>query len=129
MAHLGTLLVERNVDFIDNITHDLRSFGCDVTDTDSGEQALQLYWRMSPALIICGSARDKMYMWEFAHKILEDDPPPHRRPYLVAITGNKTRREMGLCYEFGFDIYSQRPVQVLDLITWIQAAREKHEQL
>ncbi|HEY3321538.1 MAG TPA: response regulator [Planctomycetota bacterium] len=124
---IRALVVDDYQEHVDTLVNTLNMYGCEARGASEGPEALMICETWQPHLVICDGLLEGMRAWKFGHALLSQDPP--MRPYLVALTGFASRLQRRLCEECGFDEYVTKPIELSTLLTWVQKARQRAEQV
>jgi CheY-like chemotaxis protein len=131
------LVVDDYQEHVDTLVSTLNMYGCEARGADRAPQALDICAKWQPDLIICDGLLEGKRAWHFAYDLLRtrnsekyqpgDALPP--RPYIVALTGFGSTLQRRLCEECGCDEYVTKPIELSVLLSWVQKARQRAEQL
>jgi CheY-like chemotaxis protein len=123
---IRVLVVDDYQEHVDTLVSTLNMYGCEARGVTQGSEALAICDSWQPHLIICDGLLEGMRAWQFACRLLRDDPP--QRPYLVALSGFGSTLQRRLCEECGYNEYVTKPIELATLLSWVQKARERAEQ-
>ena len=116
------VVFDNKSDNLDRLVNTLRTHGCEVKGTERTAEALGICQQMQPDLIIYGDCQG-IKAWKFAYELLKDDP--QRKPYLAMVTFSPSVLQRCLCEECGFDEYIKAPIELSDLLRFVQKARDR----
>jgi len=108
----------------------LQQYGVVTIGSEYGWSTLEFFATHKPHLLICGyggnsAMRDGWTPWVIAQKVLGEHAVA--RPYMVLLDGFPDKRKRVLSYEFGYDEYVGKPIELSALLVWVHRARERAE--
>jgi CheY-like chemotaxis protein len=128
------LVVDDYQEHVDTLVNTLNMYGCEARGASTGNEALALCRSWEPHLVICDGLLEGKRAWQFAFELLKDKKyvpgaPQPVKPYLVALTGFGSTLQRRLCEECGHDEYVTKPIELSTLLSWVQKARQRAEQV
>ncbi len=118
------LVVDDYEEHRDTIANTATMYGCEARSCDSGVKALEIAQTWLPHLIIYDGLMEGMRAWQFAARY-NNLPRVGVKPYMIALTGFSNTLQRRLCEEHGYDEYRTKPIELSDLLQWIQLARQR----
>ncbi len=134
---IKALVVDDYQEHVDTLVSTLNMYGCEARGAVAGRDALATCESWQPHLVIYDGLLEGKRAWQFAHELLmaryskpyvPGDAQPSR-PYIVALTGFGSTLQRRLCEECGTDEYVTKPIELSTLLTWVQKARQRAEQV
>lgn len=124
---IKVLVVDDYQEHVDTLVSTLNVYGCEARGAATPDEGLILCDSWQPHLVICDGLLQGMRAWQFGHKVLRNEAGP--RPYMVALTGFGSTLQRRLCEECGYDEYVTKPIELSTLLTWVQKARQRSEEV
>ncbi len=93
----------------------LRRLGWEVDAVVDGRQALQAIARTGYDVVLLDIQMPEVDGLEVARRVVEAEPDPARRPWLIAVTANAIAGDREACLAAGIDDFVPKPVTPADL--------------
>lgn len=119
------LVVDSLKEHVDTLVDVLSMYGCEARGETCYFEGMRQALEWEPHLIIYDDLMEEKRAWEFGLDFLRKEP--RVRPYMVSITACGSILHRRLCEECGFDGYETKPIDLSNLLTWVQKARVMRE--
>jgi CheY-like chemotaxis protein len=116
------LVVDDNADALDMLATALRGVGADVLVASSGPQALEIWERESPDVVLCDLAMPEMDGFTVLAKIREQAAHGGRPPAAIAVSAHATAEHRRRSREAGFVEHISKPYSVPELVRAVNEA-------
>lgn len=120
-ASLKILVVDDDPTNLFVLDQFLRSEGVDTIVATNGVEAVELYERYSPSLVLMDLSMPVMDGFEATRRILEIAEQESGRPIVVAVSANVTPEWRENCFEAGMIDFIEKPIDFHNLVSRLAA--------
>jgi two-component system, chemotaxis family, sensor kinase Cph1 len=126
------LVVDDYDEHIDTLVGTAKTYGADARGERDGTRAIAICESWQPHLVIYDADLEGKHAWKFAYELTgliykqqADCGTAIHRPLLVALSAFGSVRQRRLCEECGFDAYATKPIELSQLLGWMQDASQR----
>ena len=116
------LVVDDNTDALDMLATALRAVGADVIVASSGPEALEIWERESPEVVLCDLAMPGMDGFTVLAKIREQTSRGGRPPAAIAVSAHATTEHRRRSRAAGFVEHVSKPYSIPELVKAVNEA-------